>query len=163
MPTPDLIFKNAGFFENLQEHRFLHDLSKALILRNPPVFLNILKSEVDMFGIDFVLSAGDRTCHVQMKTRSGSPSYKAYDVSKTIWSMPNSCVIWMLYSQSNLEPESYYLFGFPLPTIDSFLVNPKRPEYRKVKTKAANHKQLSIGALAEILFPRETNIPSEPR
>ena len=152
MPTPEFVYRNSRFFENLQEHRFLCDLATHLVLREPPYLLNILKAEVDMFGFDLVLSVGEQTRHLQMKTRSGIPPSNAYQISETIWTIPGGCVVWMLYSQSTLEPTSYYLLGFPLPGIDEFSLAP-RPGYRNVKMQSANHPSLSIAQLGDVLFP----------
>ncbi|HEX8922212.1 MAG TPA: hypothetical protein VF766_12100, partial [Pyrinomonadaceae bacterium] len=70
MPDPSFIYKNSRFFENLLEHRFLFDLGQHLVLAEQQQLLNVLKSEVDAFGFDLVLSIADRSIHVQMKTRS---------------------------------------------------------------------------------------------
>ena len=152
MPAPDLIYKNSRFFENLQEHRFLYDLATHLVLREPPQLLNILKAEVDMFGFDLVLSLGEQTRHLQMKTWSGAPPSNSYEISETIWTIPGGCVVWVLYSQTTLQPTGYYLFGFPVPALDTF--SPAdRLGYRNVKMQSANHQRLSIGQLADVLFP----------
>ncbi len=152
MPTPDFIYKNSRFFENLQEHRFLYDLAAHLVLRESPQLLNILKAEVDMFGFDLVLSLGEQVRHIQMKARSGAPSGNGYEISESIWAVSGGCVVWVLYSKTTVQPTSYYLFGFPLPEIDEFSPA-KRSGYRNVKMRAANHKGLSIAGLADVMFP----------
>lgn len=95
MPDPDFIYKNSRFFENLLEHRFLFDLSRHLVLSDPPRLLNVLKSEVDSFGFDLVLAVAGRSLHVQMKTCSGAPPPNAYDLPESLWgyqdAAPSGC------------------------------------------------------------------------
>ncbi len=151
MPSPDFIAHNSRFFENVQEHRFLFELARHLVTCKPPRLLNILRAEVDMFGFDLVLSVASTTRHLQMKARSGGPPNNAYDISETIWRLPGGCVVWMLYSQENLEPASYYFLGSPLPPLDRFPVS-DRPGFRKVKMQQANHKRIQIPEISRLLF-----------
>lgn len=152
MPNPNFLYRNSRFFEALFEARFLFDLRRVLVLREPPSLLNVLKSEVDAFGFDLVLALGDRTVHVQMKTRSGRPPPNAYEISEELWRLPAACVVWMLYDAASLEPTSYYVFGQPMPDINAF--NPsRRAGYRGVRMRDANYRELSIAALADLLFP----------
>jgi hypothetical protein len=160
MPHPDFLAHHSTFFENLLEHRFLFDLRRELVLREIPQLLNVLKSDVDAFGFDLVLSVGDRSLHVQMKTRSGSPYAKPYDLSEGLWRLPNSCVIWMLYDAELLEPSSYYLLGFPMPDKELF-PSAKRAARRKVKIQQATHKKRSLRELANVLFPPELASPND--
>lgn len=154
MPDPDFIYQNSRFFENLLEHRFLFDLRRHLVLRKDPMLLNVLKSEVDAFGFDLVLSVGEHTYHIQMKTRSGSPPTNSYELSESLWRLQNACAIWMLYDPNTIEPTGYYLLGKPLPPIDEFPAS-DRPGFRKVKMQRANHARLSLAQLSDVLFPIE--------
>lgn len=155
MFDPNFISQNSRFFENLLEHRFLFDLRRHLVLDSTPRLVNVLKSEVDAYGFDLVLSVEDRSLHVQMKTRSGSPPSNAYDLSDALWTLPNACAIWMLYDPSKLEPTSYYLLGFPMPQMDGFHES-ERAGFRKVKMQQANHPRLSLENLAALLFPSDS-------
>jgi hypothetical protein len=154
MPDPEFIYQNSRFFENLLEHRFLFDLRRHLVLRQEPLLLNVLKSEVDAYGFDLVLSVAERAFHVQMKTRSGSPPPNAYELSESLWRLPNACAIWMLYDPTTIEPTGYYLLGSPLPPIDDFAVA-DRPAFRKVKMQRANHARITLAQLAHVLFPAQ--------
>ena len=152
MPSPDYIAQNSRFFENLLEHRFAFDLARQLVLDEKPRLLNIMRSEVDAFGVDLVLSVADVSRHVQMKTRSGSPPANAYSISEALWSISGGCDVWMRYDPTSLEPTSYNLFGLPMPSIGGY---PKsdRAGFRMVKMQQANHRNLSIAALAKMMFP----------
>ena len=160
MPHPDFLAHHSTFFENLLEHRFLFDLRRELVLREVPQLLNVLKSDVDAFGFDLVLSVGSRSLHVQMKTRSGSPPANSYALSEGLWRLPNSCVIWMLYDAELLEPSSYYLLGFPMPDKEAFPLA-TRAARRNVKMQQATHKRQSLKQLAGILFPLELASPAD--
>ncbi len=150
MPDPDFIAGNSRFFENLLEHRFLHDLSSRLVTQHPPRLLNVLKAEVDQFGFDLVLSVGGITRHVQMKTRSGNPAPNPYEISESLWALQSACVIWMRYDQASLEPIGYYLMGPGLPSRDQFKISDRG--FRLVKMQRAAHHDLDIPQLAALLF-----------
>ena len=146
------ISRNSRFFENLLEHRFLFDLGRQLILAEEPQFLNVLKSEVDAFGFDLVLSVADRSVIVQMKTRSRVHTGNPYQLSEALWKLPDACAIWMLYDAAKIEPLRYYVLGLPMPPIENFPCA-NRPGYRMVKMRRANHYPLDLAGLASLLFP----------
>jgi hypothetical protein len=151
LPNPEFIALNSRFFENLLEHRFAFDLARQLVLSEKPRLLNIMRSEVDAFGVDLVLSVAGTSRHVQMKTRSGSPPANAYAISEAIWSIANGCVVWMRYDPTSLEPTSYNLFGLPLPPMGDYKLA-DRSGFRMVKMQQANHRNLSIANLAKVMF-----------
>jgi hypothetical protein len=145
MPAPHFISQNSRFFDNLLEHRFLFDLRRHLVLRKKPLLLNVLQSEVDAFGFDLVLSVGEHTYHIQMKTRSGAPPATSYDLAESLWRLPNACAIWMLYDASTIEPTGYYLLGNPLPPMDGFVAS-KQAEYRGSATRGRSDQSARCGA-----------------
>lgn len=153
MPATTHLFQKSTFFENLLEHRFIHDLSRHYALEEEPRFLNVLRSDVDMFGIDLVLALDDEIRHVQLKTRSGKPPPKPYDVSELVWRKKEGCVIWIRYDPKILEPIDYSILGFPLPPLNS-VSKAKRKGFRKVKMQSANHRQVLLPGVAGLLFPK---------
>jgi hypothetical protein len=152
MPEPSFIAENSRFFENLLEHRFIYDLGRHLVLQEPPRLLNVMRSEVDAFGFDLALSVKDITRYVQMKTRSGKDPTNPYAISDALWSLPEACVIWLRYNQVTIEPVSYHMLGDPLPDLDKFRCSKKRRGFRSVRMSQANHRNLDLPALAELLF-----------
>lgn len=155
MPTPKFLAHHSRFFENLLEHRFLFDIGKQLVLRDPPQLLGILKAQVDMDGIDLTLTSGGRIRNIQMKTRSNAPSPSAYNISDALWSSADACILWMIYDPKTLDPISYYLLGCPLAPLESYRRSPDKAGYRKCWTRNANHKKCTIEQIAETLFPSE--------
>ena len=153
MPTSQFLQNHSRFFENLLEHRFLYDLGRELVLREPPQLLGILKAEVDMEGIDLTLTCGGMIRNIQMKTRSKAPAPTSYNISDAVWKATDACILWMIYDPNTLEPIDYYLLGCPLPSLSGFRISPKRVGYRKLWTRNANHKKCSIQQIAEVLFP----------
>lgn len=152
MLKPEFISKNSRLMESLLEHRFLYDLGKHLLLTKQPRVMNVLKSEVDMFGFDLVLATADRTVHIQMKTRSGKPTNSPFNLSEQLWKIRDAGTIWMLYDAGTLEPTNYSVLGFPMPPLNGFGKS-ERHGFRSVKMQQANHRRLSLGAVADLLFP----------
>ncbi len=146
------ISTNSRLIESLLEHRFLYDVGKHLLLAKKPGVLNVLKSEVDMFGIDLVLATHNQTVHIQMKTRSGKPTGSPFNLSEQLWKLPRAGTIWMLYDTGTFEPTSYSVLGFPMPAINGFKKSDRRG-FRSVKMRQANHRHLTIGAVTDLLFP----------
>lgn len=153
MPTPQFLQHHSRFFENLLEHRFLFDLGRELVLRNPPQLLGILKAQVDMDGVDLTLTCAGTIRNIQMKTRSNAPAATSYNISDLVWSSADGCILWMIYDSKTLDPLSYYLLGCPLPPLSSFRVSPQKKGYRKLWTRNANHGNISLKQLAGALFP----------
>jgi hypothetical protein len=154
MPTPDFIAHNSTFFENLMEHRFLHDIGVSLVSRVAPKMVNILRAEVDRFGFDLVLSVDATTRHLQMKTRSGNPPNNPYQISEALWAINGASVVWMCYDQTTLEPTGYWTLGVPMPAIEFFPLA-DRVGYRNVRMQDCPEptKNLNIHQLADRLFP----------
>lgn len=146
------LFRHSRFYESLMEHRFIYDLARYFAMQTPPRYLNVLRSEVDMFGFDLVLSLDGQTRHLQLKTRSNSPSSNPYNISESIWRTPCSCVIWILYSSEKLEPINYWMLGCPLRSIEEFNASP-RPMFRHVRMQSSNHQKKNIEEIANSLFP----------
>ena len=153
MPTPEFLQHHSRFVENLLEHRFLFDLGRSLALRKEPELLGILKAQVDMNGVDLTLTSKRQIRHLQMKTRSNRPAATPYEISDAIWGSEDGCVVWMIYESATLEPTEYHLLGRPLPELRIFAASPKKAGFRKVWTRNANHRFLSIEDLAKVLFP----------
>ena len=158
MPTPQFIAHHSTFFENLLEHRFLFDLGRELVLRTPPQLLGILKAQVDMNGIDLTLTCAGEIRNIQMKARSRAPAGAPYRISDLVWSSADGCILWMIYDPDSLEPLSYYLLGCPLPPLTDYRAWPGRTGYRKLWTRNAKHKNVSIQELAKLLFPPEKHL-----
>ena len=159
MITPEFVKTNSTFIENVLEHLFIHDVSRTILLRHG-VVLNIMRSEIDAFGFDLVLSSEKRTVYLQMKTRSNSITSSPYSVAEALWKRDNSFVVWMLYNSSKLVPISYYCLDCSAKYFDTFEVSKKRKKEagerlgrRDVRIRDANHKSISLEELLDILFP----------
>lgn len=149
--TPDFIAQNSTFLENVLEHRFIFDVSKTLLYKQN-LIVNMMRSEVDAFGFDFVLSAGGRTVYIQMKTRSNVPPSNGYAISDALWTLDNAYVVWMLYSPEDLGLISYYCLDCSKSSLRAF-PDSKRNGRRNVKMQKATYRDLDLDQLLEIMFP----------
>ena len=152
MLSSQFLQNNSHVIENVLEHRFLYELSCDLLLRPIPVILDISRAEVDRQGIDLVVSAATTTYTLQLKARSNAPAPTSYDISESLLLAPGGCVLWMIYDPATLIPTFYYLLGKPMLPLASFRAA-KRPGYRRVWTRNAQHKGLTLAALSLLLFP----------
>lgn len=144
-------YKKSRFFENLLEHGFLHDLSRVYALNEPYRYLNVLRSEVDIFGIDLTLSLDGELRHVQLKTRSTAPPPNPYHIAESLWRMQGGCVVWILYNPEKLRPINYWILDCKKQPVKKFPLS-KRDGYRLIKMRQAEEKGKSLKECAEILF-----------
>ena len=149
--TPDFIAQNSTFLENVLEHRFIFDVSKDLLYKQK-LIVNIMRSEVDAFGFDFVLSAGGRTVYIQMKTRSNIPPSNGYAIADALWTLDNAYVVWMLYNSEDLGIISYYCLDCSKSSPNTF-PDSKRKGRRNVKMQKSTYRDLNLEELLGILFP----------
>jgi len=167
MPDAKFLPANSLFIENLFRHAFLYEISRELLLQDPPRKLTVLNSEVDDSGVDIVLMLGTVTRHVQMKTLNKRMAPNGYNIADSVFQIPGGCVIWLRYDQESMTPVNYHFFGKQgngiLGNQDDFEVGRRkkgstwvdRPGYRWVKTSHATHKDRSISELCAILFGEE--------
>ncbi len=102
-----------------------------------------------------------------MKTLSKRHAANPYAIAESIFRLPGGCVVWMCYDAATLTPTAYHLLGHPG---NAAIGDPKtypparrkkggewieRERYVDVKTRQANHRDLSLEELATILFDPE--------
>ena len=132
------------------------------MLRKPPLFLDVLRSEVDDGGIDLVLSSGDRTRYIQLKARAETTAPNPYQISNRLLEVVGGAIVWIRYSKETLARLDYFALvgglAERLSDLASFepATNKKgnpRDGYSVVPMRMANHKNLSISQLTQLLFP----------
>ncbi len=150
------------FFENIHTHRFLADILTDCALRDPPLFLDVLRSEVDDGGIDLVLSSGGQTRYIQPKARAETIAPNPYQISNRLLEVTGGAIVWIRYSKETLATLDYFALvgglAERLSDLASFepATNKKgnpRKSYSLVPMRKANHKNLSISQLTQLLFP----------
>ncbi len=163
MHHEDYLSKKSVFFENVHTHRILADLLVECVRRTPPVFLDVLRSEVDDNGIDVVITDGKVTRYIQLKARAkGRLPVKPYQISERLLNIPGGRIVWIRYEKAKLNPVDYfYLGGTPPRAISGLRDFPKaknrkgkiRVGYRCIKMSMATRKRIGLGELADLLFP----------
>lgn len=151
------------FFENIHTHRFLADVLSDCALRKPPLFLDVLRSEVDDGGIDLTLSSGKQMRHIQLKARVDDRIANVpYQISDRLLATVGGAVIWIRYSKTTLAQTDYFaLIGKLDERLSDFTSfkpakskkGKPRNGYSLVPMRRANHKNLSVSALTRLLFP----------
>lgn len=104
MLSPAFLAQNSTYIENLMRHRFVYDVSRLLLQREPPGLVTVLTSEVDNAGVDLVLTFGQITRQIQMKTLAKLSTANPYAVSESLSGLVGGRVIWSCYDRSSLEP-----------------------------------------------------------
>jgi hypothetical protein len=51
MPTASFLAYNSTYVENLMRHRFVYDVSRRLLQRDPPVLVTVPVAKVDNVGV----------------------------------------------------------------------------------------------------------------
>ena len=154
--------KKSTFFENIHTHRFIAEVLSACALRTPPLFLDVLRNEVDDGGIDLLLSSGKQIRPIQLKARAEKPTSFHYQVSDRLLMTEGGAVIWIVYSKKKLTPIHYFALVGSLNQriVDFTSFEPAtkkkggmRTGYSLVSMSSANHKRVSTLKLAQLLFP----------
>ena len=168
MPNSEFLAHNSIYMENFLRHAFLFEITRHLLLFDPPLKVSILNAEVDDSGIDLVLALGSVTRHIQMKTLSKTTTRNPYNISRSLFTMPGGCVIWMCYDPATLTTTCYQMLGEPgNKPIDVDLTSlpvgtrrkrgkpVEREEYVQVRIRQAKYRDLSVEQLVQILFDSE--------
>ncbi len=165
MITPEFLAEHSTYIENVMRHRLVYDISSWLLLQRPePETVSVLRSEVDDAGIDIVLTYRKITRQLQLKTLAKSTTANSYAIAESLGGISGGGVVWLCYDRLNLNPTRYHFFGSrgnePLRDLSGFpeatrKKNGKkipRPGYRWIKIAHAEHRNIDLGTLVQILF-----------
>lgn len=169
MPDKDYLAAHSIYIENVMRHCFLFEVTRVLLTRNEPQKVAILNAEVDDAGIDIVLALGSVTRHIQLKSLAKKldgriTTVTGYNVAESISSIPGGCVLWLVYDRATMQPLCYHLMGgrgneMMKPLADAKIatrrkkgIKVERSNYRRVYIRHAEHRNLNIEELIDILF-----------
>ena len=128
---PPDISKNSIYIEKALEHVFLGSLIQYAWQNELPQ-IEIATSEIDNNGYDVILSTGNISRFVQLKSSSIHSTRINADVNLRLMTKSSGCVVWLWYSPASLEIQSYLFFGngpgVKLPDISSF----KTAQYTRI-------------------------------
>jgi hypothetical protein len=83
--------------------------------------IEVLRSEIDSFGYDLVMSRGEIIRHIQLKTVKADGKADEVKVSLKLMKKPSGCIVWIVVDPTTLKMESFLWFGNapgePLPDI----------------------------------------------
>jgi hypothetical protein len=152
------------YIENVLRHAFLFELSRELLLRDEPKMVTVLNAEVDDAGVDVVLNVGSVTRYVQMKTLNKRDAPNPYNISENVFKISGGCVLWLCYDMNSLTLNRSHLLGgrgnslvdvpnpFPVGKKRKGSEIVDRKGYVLVKSSHANHRDLSLAKLSDLLF-----------
>ena len=164
MLAAPFLAQNSSYMENLMRHRFVYDVTRYMLQRNPPGLVTVLTSEVDNAGVDIVMSYEKITRQIQLKTLAKNMTGNSYAISEALSGLVGGCVVWICYDRFNLEPTCYHLMGgrgdarmrdllaFPRGTRLKRGVKVDRRGYRNVRIRDAEFKKLRLCELISVLF-----------
>lgn len=134
--------ERSSYVENVLIHRLVAGLAGELWQRDPALPLNIFNSEVDDAGFDLVLGCGDRLRYIQVKQVHQRGTASKFSVRLDFTRLPGSCVVVVVYSETDLSVDHYLFFGGvpgqPMPDVagEKASVSPiKRGEDGKKKVR----------------------------
>ena len=153
--------ENSLYIEKTLEHLFLAKLSQVIWRRKGNNLLEIATAEIDNKGFDVVLTLGDITRHVQLKSLKLGGKRAHIDVNLGLGLKPSGCILVCEYDPETLEFARFRFFGNPpgkrLANIKNYPVarNPRgkmlRRNVRKVP-KTAFEIINTVEAVSERLF-----------
>jgi len=115
--------ERSSYVENVLIHRLVSDLASELWRRDPNVPLHIFNAEVDDGGFDLVLACGDKLRYIQVKQVHSTGSASKFSVRLEFTRLPGSCVVVVVYSESELAVEHCLFFGGtacePMPNVEN--------------------------------------------
>ena len=164
MLSPTFVAQNSTYIENLMRHRFVYDVSRLVLQRDPPGLVTVLTSEVDNAGVDVVMTFGQITRQIQMKTLAKTITSNPYAISESLSGLVGGCVVWVCYDRASLEPTCYHMMGgrgdarmrdlmsFPEGTRKKRGIKVSRRGYRNIRIRDAEHRNLSLKELVSIFF-----------
>jgi hypothetical protein len=138
--------------------------------------VEVLRSEIDAFGYDLVMSRGEIVRHVQLKTTKVGGKADEVKVGLTLMKKPSGCVVWILVDPATLNMESFLWFGGapgePLPDISDLKVarhtkgnasgeKKERKDHRFVKRSSFEKLKTLDDVLAKLFgaLPEEMSAP----
>jgi hypothetical protein len=114
-------FTHSVLRELIVEHLFI-GLALQRFWRSDVFDVEILRSGVDVFGYDLVMTWGKIVRHILFKTSKLGGKARAQKIGTSLAEKPSGCVIWVIVTDS-LEFESFLWFGnapgLPLPPIEN--------------------------------------------
>jgi hypothetical protein len=160
--------ERSSYVENVLVHRMVADLAGELWHRNPNLPLHIFNSEVDDSGFDLVLSCANTLRYIQVKQVHLQGKTKKFSVRLEFTSLPGSCVVVIVHSESDLQVKHFLFFGGSanesMPNVESEKASVSsikrgengkrkiRPHYRDIpRNKFCG--PLNTGELLNALFP----------
>lgn len=127
--------------ERIVEHIFVGEALRTLWCRGIND-VEVLRSEFDAHGYDLVMSRGSTVRHIQFKASTRNKPLKV-SVSRSLYSKPSGCVLWIKVSDE-LEMGPFYWLGCapgePLPAIgDDFRAAKGRRNNEGKRQDRPNH------------------------
>lgn len=144
------VSENSLYVEHALQHVFIGRIYQEIWKDDDRPLLEVSLAEIDNRGYDVVLSLGEITRHVQLKSSVDGGSTDEVTVSLELSKKPSGCVVWYEYDPHSLEIERYFFFGDlpgkPLPNIAGLPVarhtranaegvRSERPNIRRVKRR----------------------------
>lgn len=150
-PEPLDRARHSRSHEQMIEHAFLSDLMQELWFSRHQV-VEVSKAEVDAWGYDVVLSVGDITRHIQLKSpKNGSK----LDVHARLGRKPSGCVVWVIARQEEGRLRlAYRYFGAEpnnrLPDITRF----PRATHERYASDGTRHDRIEKHRVPPTMFTK---------
>ena len=96
--------------ELIIEHLFIGEGLRNL-WRRGVTDVEVLRSEIDAFGYDLVMSRGEIVRHIQLKTMKLGGKADDVKVGLTLMRKPSGCVVWIVVDPATLNMELFLWFG----------------------------------------------------
>lgn len=97
---------HSSLRESILEHTFLGSLGREL-WRRGQYSVEVLRAEVDRAGYDVVISVGDLTRYIQLKSLSKGATTREWSISNLLTKKTGGCVVVQSVDRFSLDVEEY--------------------------------------------------------
>ena len=147
----------SSFIENMIEHAFISEIMQEAWIRNENT-IEVLRSEVDDSGYDIVLSYGNITRFIQLKTSEQDGKTSKQKLNLSLSKRENGCIVWIVRSidTSTMRFKFRYRFfgsriGGEFPDVSSYNISRhSKADSKGEKKERGNFRDVPKGEFAEI-------------
>lgn len=146
-------FIHSSYREMLLEHLFVSEVMRCM-WKQDLRRVELLKGQVDNAGYDVVLTEGEITRHIQLKSAFVGAKAPSVKINRALAEKSSGCVIWMFFDPQTLVLDHFLWFGSPphqpFPALNDFRI----AKHVKANAQGIKSERPSIKVIPKRCFER---------